>query len=103
MDLKLDGKTALITGSSKGIGEAIARGLACERATVIVHGRDLRSCVTFSDRRAGIGPLHRLTTARCHHLVIKIPFVVPIGNFRVKLGEYHWYRSVHARRPAKPR
>lgn len=40
MDLKLDGKTALITGSSKGIGEAIARGLACERATVIVHGRD---------------------------------------------------------------
>lgn len=24
MDLKLDGKTALVTGSSKGIGEAIA-------------------------------------------------------------------------------
>ena len=40
MDLKLDGKTALITGSSKGIGEAIVRGLARERATVIVHGRD---------------------------------------------------------------
>ena len=40
MDLKLDGKTALITGSSKGIGEAIARGLARERAVVIVHGRD---------------------------------------------------------------
>lgn len=40
MDLKLDGKTALITGSSKGIGEAIARGLAREKAIVIVHGRD---------------------------------------------------------------
>ncbi|MBB3590870.1 NAD(P)-dependent dehydrogenase (short-subunit alcohol dehydrogenase family) [Rhizobium sp. BK529] len=40
MDLKLDGKTALVTGSSKGIGEAIARGLAREGATVIVHGRD---------------------------------------------------------------
>lgn len=40
MDLKLDGKTALITGSSKGIGEAIARGLAREKAVVIVHGRD---------------------------------------------------------------
>lgn len=40
MDLKLDGKTALITGSSKGIGEAIARGLARERAVVVVHGRD---------------------------------------------------------------
>ena len=40
MDLKLDSKTALVTGSSKGIGEAIARGLARENAVVIVHGRD---------------------------------------------------------------
>lgn len=40
MDLKLDGKIALITGSSKGIGEAVARVLAREGAIVIVHGRD---------------------------------------------------------------
>ena len=40
MDLKLQGKRALVTGSSKGIGEAIARVLAREGATVIVHGRD---------------------------------------------------------------
>ena len=40
MDLKLDGKVALVTGSSKGIGEAVARGLARENATVIVHGRE---------------------------------------------------------------
>lgn len=40
MDLKLDGKIALVTGSSKGIGEAVARGLAREKAVVIVHGRD---------------------------------------------------------------
>lgn len=40
MDLQLDGKTALVTGSSKGIGEAIARKLAAEKAIVVIHGRD---------------------------------------------------------------
>lgn len=40
MDLKLDGKIALVTGSSKGIGKAVAQGLAREGATVIVHGRN---------------------------------------------------------------
>lgn len=40
MDLQLNGKSALVTGSSKGIGEAIAMTLAREGVRVIVHGRD---------------------------------------------------------------
>ena len=40
MDLQLTGKTVLVTGSSKGIGEAIAMTLGREGATVVVHGRD---------------------------------------------------------------
>ncbi|UDL94421.1 SDR family NAD(P)-dependent oxidoreductase [Lichenihabitans sp. PAMC28606] len=40
MDLQLGDKTAFITGSSKGIGEAIAMALAREGAHVVVHGRD---------------------------------------------------------------
>ena len=36
----LDGKVALITGSSRGIGAAIARRFAREGARVAVHGRD---------------------------------------------------------------
>ena len=39
MNLKLTDKTALVSGSSKGIGFAIATGLAREGARVIVNGR----------------------------------------------------------------
>jgi NAD(P)-dependent dehydrogenase (short-subunit alcohol dehydrogenase family) len=39
MDLQLNGKTALISGSTKGIGFAIARLLAAEGAKVILNGR----------------------------------------------------------------
>jgi NAD(P)-dependent dehydrogenase (short-subunit alcohol dehydrogenase family) len=39
MDLELIGKTALISGSTKGIGFAIASRLAAEGARVIVNGR----------------------------------------------------------------
>src|SRR2546427_10142467 len=39
MDLQLQGKLALVTGSTAGIGFAVAQGLAKEGATVIVNGR----------------------------------------------------------------
>ena len=39
MDLQLDGKSALVTGSTAGIGFAIAEALARERCRVIINGR----------------------------------------------------------------
>jgi NAD(P)-dependent dehydrogenase (short-subunit alcohol dehydrogenase family) len=39
MDLQLKGKLALVTGSTAGIGHAIASGLAAEGARVIITGR----------------------------------------------------------------
>jgi NAD(P)-dependent dehydrogenase (short-subunit alcohol dehydrogenase family) len=39
MDLQLEGKTALVTGSTAGIGLAIATALAQEGASVIINGR----------------------------------------------------------------
>ncbi|MDX3238580.1 SDR family NAD(P)-dependent oxidoreductase [Streptomyces sp. ME03-5709C] len=40
MNLHLTGRKALVTGSSSGLGEAIAKRLAAEGAFVVVHGRD---------------------------------------------------------------
>ena len=39
MDLKLTGKTALVTGSTAGIGFGIARRLLQEGASVVINGR----------------------------------------------------------------
>jgi NAD(P)-dependent dehydrogenase (short-subunit alcohol dehydrogenase family) len=46
MDLKLTDKQALVTGSTKGIGLAIATALAAEGARVIVNGRSEASVAT---------------------------------------------------------
>src|SRR5260370_18509112 len=39
MDLRLQGKRAVVTGSRIGLGEAIARALAAEGVAVAIHGR----------------------------------------------------------------
>src|SRR6267143_5285057 len=55
MDLKLNDKRALVTGSTKGIGFAIAKALAAEGARVIVNGR---SEASVAEALAGIRRAH---------------------------------------------
>jgi NAD(P)-dependent dehydrogenase (short-subunit alcohol dehydrogenase family) len=55
MDLKLSGKLALVTGSTAGIGLAIATALAAEGARVVVNGRTQDR---VDDALGKIGKLH---------------------------------------------
>jgi 3-oxoacyl-[acyl-carrier protein] reductase len=48
-------KVALITGSSRGIGAAIARLFAQEGAKVIVHGRDTNALSSVQAEIEGAG------------------------------------------------
>jgi 3-oxoacyl-[acyl-carrier protein] reductase len=51
----LDGKVALVTGSSRGIGAAIAIRFAREGARVVVHGRDRGALAAMAARIEGAG------------------------------------------------
>jgi NAD(P)-dependent dehydrogenase (short-subunit alcohol dehydrogenase family) len=55
MDLQLNGKRALVTGSSSGIGEAIAKCLAAEGVTVVVEGRREREAKRVAAEIAAAG------------------------------------------------
>jgi gluconate 5-dehydrogenase len=49
----LTGRTALVTGSTRGIGYALAGGLRHAGARVVVHGRDRRGAELAADRLRG--------------------------------------------------
>ena len=83
MNLQLENKTALVTGSTKGIGFAIARLLAEEGANVIVNGRSKESAQAAAGK---IGPRARgvaadVSTAEgCAALVKQAPDVDILVN-----------------------
>jgi NAD(P)-dependent dehydrogenase (short-subunit alcohol dehydrogenase family) len=56
MDLGLEGRRALITGSTAGIGYAIAKGLAAEGASVVVTGRTQAGVDAALDRLKNDAP-----------------------------------------------
>jgi gluconate 5-dehydrogenase len=57
----LEGSRALVTGSSQGIGFAVARGLAEHGAAIVLNGRDARKLEAAAAELSAAG--HRVSTA----------------------------------------
>ncbi|MBL4768299.1 MAG: SDR family oxidoreductase [Rhodobacteraceae bacterium] len=57
MDLKLNGKRALVLGASRGLGMAIAKGLAAEGVTVIAAARSADKITKWADGLEQVRPV----------------------------------------------
>ena len=88
MDLKLTDKTALVSGSTKGIGFAIATGLAGEGARVIVNGRSEKAVAEAKQQIVQTQPDAKIesfagdlsTAAATETLLQRFPFVDILVN-----------------------
>jgi len=83
MNLQLENKTALVTGSTKGIGFAIARQLASEGANVIINGRQPDSTQAAAKKIAGRARAIAAdvsTASGCAELVRQLPEVDILVN-----------------------
>jgi 3-oxoacyl-[acyl-carrier protein] reductase len=62
MDLELNGKRALVTGSNSGIGAAVVQRLAAESANVVVHGRNAERAGQIADAIIAAGGVAHVVT-----------------------------------------
>ena len=71
----LSGKRALITGSSQGIGYALARGLSQAGANIILNGRNAKKLEQSAKNLNVKGELHQLSFDVTDHAATKYAII----------------------------
>lgn len=80
----LDGKVALVTGASRGIGESIAKLLAQQGAHVIVTSRKIEGCQEVADAIIAAGGK---ATAMACHIGEMAQITETVANIRSQFGK----------------
>ena len=102
MDLEIAGRCALITGSTSGIGYAIAEGLAREGAQVVLNGRQVDSIESAIARIKGavkdakvVGVVADAATAEGAKTIVgQAPDVdILVNNLGILISDKVFFRS----------
>ncbi len=91
MDLKIKGKIALVTGSTAGIGFAIAKALANEGAKVFVNGRTadrVNQAVERLKKETGNVEIHGIAADfsdrdQVRQLIKQVPELEPVPSVNI--------------------
>ena len=83
---KLDGKRALITGSSQGIGFALARGLGAAGASLVLNGRDEDKLAAAA---AGLRAEGLTVEAHAFDVTVRAEVVEAVEAIEAELGPIH--------------
>ncbi len=79
----LNGKTALITGSSQGIGFALAKGLAESGAAIVLNGRDKSKLSKAAEELKAMGAtVHELAFDATDHIAVQ----TAVDQFEAHVG-----------------
>ena len=84
MDLKLQNKTALVTGSNRGTGEIIAHTLAREGATIVFHSNDKAAAAGIESAYSVWGDI--ATDSGCEQVLAQTQ--VAVGDIDILVNNY---------------
>lgn len=95
MDLRLNGKLALVTGSSAGIGKGVAKLLLQEGASVVINGRNPESLQKTAEELSAFGKCYAacgdLSTPEGAQSVID--YVDALGELDIFVGNMGTYKG----------